>query len=105
MQITQAYLSNAPAIVPLNLLKIGDISPQDKKRIVARLSGDFMVEEERAERLFEATIVFLSMCVQYAGNHFVPSEEVDKKGWHTFLLYNPCLPKVLACTRCGLYPP
>jgi|GEM_PF-3809962 len=32
-------------------------------------------------------MVFLGMCVHYSGNRFVPSEEIDKKGWHTFLLY------------------
>lgn len=74
-------------MIPMSPVELGDISPQDKGRIVGRIAKDFGMDQDQATRLFDETLLFLSMCAQYPGNYFVPSEVLDKKGWHTFLLY------------------
>ncbi len=46
MQITQTHTETSSALITQHPMKTGDISQQDKQRIVARLSKDFEMDEE-----------------------------------------------------------
>lgn len=65
----------------------GELVEADFERIAARLAQDHGMTRAHATAVFEATLAFLRMSVNFPHQQFVPSTEVDK-GWHTFLLYS-----------------